>query len=59
MARWSFVAAAICTFPDAAAADADPECRGDDTVVMAVPVRLTYAFVFDAHTVRGRAIKRD
>ncbi|UNK42707.1 hypothetical protein MNO14_00950 [Luteimonas sp. S4-F44] len=59
MARWSFIAAAICTFPDAAAADADPDCRGDDAVAVAVPVRLTYAFVFEARTVRGRAIRRD
>lgn len=59
LARWSFIAAAVCTFPDAAAADADPGCRGDDAVAVAVPVRLTYAFVFDAHTVRGRAIRRD
>ncbi|MEN5061571.1 hypothetical protein [Luteimonas sp. TWI1416] len=42
-----------------AAADADPDCRGDDAVAVTVPVRLTYAFVFDAHTVRGRAIRRD
>ncbi|MEN4999719.1 hypothetical protein [Luteimonas sp. TWI875] len=59
LARWSFVAAAVCTFPDVAAADADPDCRGDDAVAVTVPVRLTYAFVFDAHTVRGRAIRRD
>ncbi|MBB3342403.1 hypothetical protein [Luteimonas sp. RC10] len=59
LTRWSFIAAAICTFPDAAAADGDPDCRGDDAVAVAVPVRLTYAFVFDAHTVRGRAIRRD
>lgn len=49
--RWRYFAAAVCEFPAGQAKTDD--CRGEDVVVRAVPIRLTYAFAFER--VAGKA----
>lgn len=44
LAQWTWLAAAVCTFPDEI--EPDDACRSDGAVVEAVPARLDYRFVF-------------
>ena len=56
MRRWTFLAAAICTFPPGVAPN--DRCDGTGVVEQPVPVRLTYRFEFSQHAGRGR-VRRD
>lgn len=45
LSRWSFVGAAICTFPDGV--PKDDKCEAKGAVIRAVPIRLRYVFSFE------------
>lgn len=51
LTQWSFIGAAICTFPEGV--EKDDDCQGEGVEVRAVPIRLMYVFTFD--TKSGRA----
>ncbi len=50
--QWTFLAAAICTFPPGM--PSDDRCAGEGVVEQPVAVRLTYRFEFSQHAGRGR-----
>lgn len=54
--QWRYFAAAVCTFPEGQAKTGD--CSGEDVVVRAVPIRLTYAFAFERMAGRTRVRAR-
>lgn len=45
LSRWSFIGAAICTFPEGVAKD--DECEGEGVEIRAVPIKLMYVFSFE------------
>lgn len=44
LSQWSFIGAAVCTFPEGV--EKDERCEGDGVEVRAVPIRLMYVFSF-------------
>ncbi len=56
VAAWTFESALLCTYPDAASKARDRNsagCNGEGVSAEAIPVTLSYAFVFEKH--QGRA----
>lgn len=51
LTQWSFIGAAICTFPEGV--EKEDDCESEGVEVRAVPIRLMYVFTFD--TKNGRA----
>jgi len=45
VSEWSFLGAALCTFPESVSKNS--ECEGDGVVTVPVPVRLDYVFTFE------------
>ena len=49
--RWQFLAAAICSFPEAV--EATDDCSGDEVAVTTVAIKIAYVFLFQSD---GRVI---
>lgn len=52
VARWQFIAAAVCTYPEGV--ERNDDCRGEGVVEKAVPLRMAFVFEFDRSEKRGR-----
>lgn len=56
LTQWRYFGAAVCTFPEGHAPDAEAGCDGPQVRVDAVPIRLRYVFTFSS--VRGGRVWR-